>query len=270
MLKICAAMSAATQSNHPQRCDESALKNSTTVGATSNTGKPGAVKTSAGLQISSDAASSPAPLAITPLTVPLPVATTCSSKACGGAVATTGATAAIPVSAFTITSTPKSGKGSKNKARAQIVAFATTAPHDDMLDGAETDFWREDESGAPLATAVSGTTRSHPRTIYHDAGGAAAATGEGPDLGGAAGGARKQVKKPSKLARLRRKVMSMQQLWIWPFTHYKPTNQVMLCYRTLFQDLGLPGANEDYLAAKFRDELMPLRGWLHRNMPKLL
>lgn len=22
--------------------------------------------------------------------------------------------------------------------------------------------------------------------------------------------------------------MSMQQLWIWPFTHYKPTNQVMV------------------------------------------
>ncbi len=33
----------------------------------------------------------------------------------------------------------------------------------------------------------------------------------------------------------RRRVLSVQQLWIYPFTHYKPTNQVMLCYRTLFQ-----------------------------------
>ncbi|KXZ56810.1 hypothetical protein GPECTOR_1g73 [Gonium pectorale] len=78
------------------------------------------------------------------------------------------------------------------------------------------------------------------------------------------------LSKPSKLARLRRKVMSVQQLWIWPFTHYKPTNQVMLCYRTLFQDLRQPGANDDHLAARFRDELMPLRGWVHRKMPMLL
>lgn len=34
---------------------------------------------------------------------------------------------------------------------------------------------------------------------------------------------------------------------------------LQLCYRTLFQDLKVPGANEDYLAAKFRDELMPVR-----------
>ncbi|GIL48590.1 hypothetical protein Vafri_4651 [Volvox africanus] len=270
MSTIRAAMFAATLSNPLKHCDESALEHSIIANATSNTGRPSAQTASSGLQTFSDATSSPAPPAIAPLTVPLPVATTCSSKAREAAVAKTGATALIPVSAFTITSTAKSGKGSKNKAHAQIVAFATTAPHNDMLDGAEADFWREDEPGAALAAAMSGATRSHPLTDYRDARGAAATRGGGPDLGGDSGGASKQAKKPSKLAWLRRKVMSMQQLWIWPFTHYKPTNQVMLCYRTLFQDLGLPGANEDYLAAKFRDELMPLRGWLHRNMPKLL
>lgn len=72
------------------------------------------------------------------------------------------------------------------------------------------------------------------------------------------------------LARIRRRVLSVQQLWIYPFTHYKPTNQVMLCYRTLFQDLRRPGANDDYLAARFRDHLMPLRGWVHRKAPALL
>ncbi|GIL74411.1 hypothetical protein Vretifemale_4287, partial [Volvox reticuliferus] len=113
-------------------------------------------------------------------------------------------------------------------------------------------------------------SRRQQRTDNQDVGSAAAASGVGTALGEASGIGRKLSTKPSKLARLRRKVMSVQQLWIWPFTRYKPTNQVMLCYRTLFQDLGLPGANEDYLAAKFRDELMPLRGWVHRNMPKLL
>ncbi|KAG2498652.1 hypothetical protein HYH03_003398 [Edaphochlamys debaryana] len=76
--------------------------------------------------------------------------------------------------------------------------------------------------------------------------------------------------KPPALARLRRSVLSVQNLWLWPFTHYKATNKVMLCYRTLFQDLGYKGSNEDRLAATFRDYLMPLRGWVHRNTPLLL
>ncbi|PNW76679.1 hypothetical protein CHLRE_11g467450v5 [Chlamydomonas reinhardtii] len=75
---------------------------------------------------------------------------------------------------------------------------------------------------------------------------------------------------PPVLHRLRRRLSNVQQLWIYPFTHYKPTNQVMLCYRTLFQDLGSRGANTDHLAAAFRDDLMPLRGWVHRNLPALL
>eukprot|EP00198_Chlamydomonas_reinhardtii_P010151 XP_001699488.1 predicted protein [Chlamydomonas reinhardtii] len=50
-----------------------------------------------------------------------------------------------------------------------------------------------------------------------------------------------------------RRLSNVQQLWIYPFTHYKPTNQVMLCYRTLFQDLGGGGGGRyprpTYIAA---------------------
>ncbi|GLC35241.1 hypothetical protein PLESTM_000298500 [Pleodorina starrii] len=93
--------------------------------------------------------------------------------------------------------------------------------------------------------------------MHYSSSSAAAATATAAKVGGAGG-----AKKPSKLAKLRRKVSNVQQLWIYPFTHYKPTNQVM--------DLQEPGSNEDYLAAKFRDELMPLRGWVHHHLPSLL
>ncbi|KAG2429495.1 hypothetical protein HXX76_010731 [Chlamydomonas incerta] len=75
---------------------------------------------------------------------------------------------------------------------------------------------------------------------------------------------------PPALQRLRRRLSTVQQLWIYPFTHYKPTNQVMLCYRTLFQDLNARGHNDDFLAAAFRDDLMPFRGWVHKHMRPLL
>ncbi|GAX75847.1 hypothetical protein CEUSTIGMA_g3290.t1 [Chlamydomonas eustigma] len=38
-------------------------------------------------------------------------------------------------------------------------------------------------------------------------------------------------------------------------------------FRTLNQDLEVPNANEDYEAAKIRDELMPFRGWCIRHLP---
>lgn len=43
-----------------------------------------------------------------------------------------------------------------------------------------------------------------------------------------------------------------------PF-HAPPRHFCRLLFRTLNQDLGLPNHNNDYLAVKMRDELMPIR-----------
>ncbi|GAX75852.1 hypothetical protein CEUSTIGMA_g3295.t1 [Chlamydomonas eustigma] len=48
-----------------------------------------------------------------------------------------------------------------------------------------------------------------------------------------------------------------------------PTNYDMLMFRTLNQDLEVPNANEDYEAAKIRDELMPFRGMVELMLPHL-
>lgn len=44
-----------------------------------------------------------------------------------------------------------------------------------------------------------------------------------------------------------------------PVTHYKATNKVMLCYRTLTRDLGQANHNDDYIAERLRNELLPGR-----------
>eukprot|EP00798_Chlamydomonas_sp_ICE-L_P020711 gene20711-27521_t len=53
-------------------------------------------------------------------------------------------------------------------------------------------------------------------------------------------------------------------LWL---TKMQPTNYDMLIFRTLNRDLKRPNHNEDELAVRFRDELMPFRGFCLRNLP---
>jgi hypothetical protein len=43
-----------------------------------------------------------------------------------------------------------------------------------------------------------------------------------------------------------------------------------LTFRTLTRDFDEPHANKDHLAAKFRDELMPRRGQLHRQRSPMI
>lgn len=38
-------------------------------------------------------------------------------------------------------------------------------------------------------------------------------------------------------------------------------------FRTLNRDMGLPNHNDDYLAERLRDELMPLRSWMLKHLP---
>lgn len=45
---------------------------------------------------------------------------------------------------------------------------------------------------------------------------------------------------------------------------------LQLTFRTYVQDAGEPNGNSDHLAAKFRDELMPSRGKLHRERSPLI
>jgi hypothetical protein len=40
-----------------------------------------------------------------------------------------------------------------------------------------------------------------------------------------------------------------------------------LVFRTLNRDLGLPNHNDDYLAERLRDELMPVRSWMLKHLP---
>ncbi|KAK9847030.1 hypothetical protein WJX84_012320 [Apatococcus fuscideae] len=50
-------------------------------------------------------------------------------------------------------------------------------------------------------------------------------------------------------------------------TFFWPTNFAMLVFRTVNQDLGSPNANEDYIARKFRDRLMPIRAVTAKLLP---
>ncbi|MEW5316213.1 MAG: hypothetical protein WDW38_007595 [Sanguina aurantia] len=47
----------------------------------------------------------------------------------------------------------------------------------------------------------------------------------------------------------------------------QPTNYDMLVFRALNRDLKVAGANDDYLAEKLRDELVPVRSWCMKNLP---
>ena len=49
-----------------------------------------------------------------------------------------------------------------------------------------------------------------------------------------------------------------------------PPPALQLTFRTYIRDAGEPNGNNDYLAAKFRDELMPTRGRLHRQKSPLI
>ncbi|PNH09534.1 putative S-adenosyl-L-methionine-dependent methyltransferase [Tetrabaena socialis] len=50
-------------------------------------------------------------------------------------------------------------------------------------------------------------------------------------------------------------------------TRGQPTNYDMLVFRTLNRDMGLPNANQDYLASSLQRELMPVRSWMLRTLP---
>ncbi|GLC44576.1 hypothetical protein PLESTB_001320900 [Pleodorina starrii] len=54
---------------------------------------------------------------------------------------------------------------------------------------------------------------------------------------------------------------------LYHVTRGQPTNYDMLVFRTLNRDLQLPNHNDDYLAEKLRDELMPFRSWWLKHMP---
>ncbi|KAG1674927.1 hypothetical protein FOA52_014720 [Chlamydomonas sp. UWO 241] len=43
--------------------------------------------------------------------------------------------------------------------------------------------------------------------------------------------------------------------------------RVQLTFRTLNRDLRQPDHNDDYLAVKLRDELVPVRSWALRHLP---
>lgn len=45
---------------------------------------------------------------------------------------------------------------------------------------------------------------------------------------------------------------------------------LQLTFRTVVRDFSEPNCNSDFLAAKFRDELMPARGKLHRQRSPLI
>ena len=66
----------------------------------------------------------------------------------------------------------------------------------------------------------------------------------------------------------------MSNIWwivLWPFTSSKtPTNQIMLCYRTLGRALLESDASEDDIAPMFRDALMPFRSLIYRYCPAFL
>ncbi|GLI62698.1 hypothetical protein VaNZ11_005374 [Volvox africanus] len=54
---------------------------------------------------------------------------------------------------------------------------------------------------------------------------------------------------------------------LYYITRGQPTNYEMLVFRALNRDLRLPNHNDDYLAARLRDELMPVRSWMLKHLP---
>ncbi|KXZ54443.1 hypothetical protein GPECTOR_5g95 [Gonium pectorale] len=54
---------------------------------------------------------------------------------------------------------------------------------------------------------------------------------------------------------------------LYMVTKGQPTNYDMLVFRTLNRDMGLPNHNEDHLAERLRDELMPYRSWMLKHLP---
>ncbi|GFR46595.1 hypothetical protein Agub_g8197, partial [Astrephomene gubernaculifera] len=54
---------------------------------------------------------------------------------------------------------------------------------------------------------------------------------------------------------------------LYLITRGHPTNYDMLVFRTLNRDMKLPNHNEDHLAERLRDELMPVRSWMLKHLP---
>ncbi|KAF8059655.1 S-adenosyl-L-methionine-dependent methyltransferase [Scenedesmus sp. PABB004] len=65
-------------------------------------------------------------------------------------------------------------------------------------------------------------------------------------------------------------LMLLKQIYLPFMTRALPTNHLMLTFRTLTRDFDEPNANEDHLAAAFRDAVMPARGRLHAQRSVLV
>eukprot|EP00878_Enallax_costatus_P005382 GHUV01005651.1.p1 GENE.GHUV01005651.1~~GHUV01005651.1.p1 ORF type:complete len:416 (+),score=35.67 GHUV01005651.1:422-1669(+) len=65
-------------------------------------------------------------------------------------------------------------------------------------------------------------------------------------------------------------LLLIKQVYLLFMTLSMPTNHLMLNMRTLPRDFDEPNCNGDYLAAKFRNAVMPRRGRLHDEKSKLI